>query len=206
MPYLFGHFARSLFSGPLSVPRVHQRLPVNLSRSFCRLTDRPIDQSYPFSFFFLSFSFALLDFSTNYFLILCTSFPLALSAFFLSLICLYFFCSLFFSRRSPLFLYWGQQEICVRHDRVSRLFRLRLGSFFPFFRFGLPTTAELWPTTTAGSSDLADSPALVCAVRSTTTFVVFERVHPFNFARARALCIRSHRQRLSLLHDTRRLT
>lgn len=133
------------------------------------------------------------------------SFPLALSAFFLSLICLYFFCSLFFSRRSPLFLYWGQQEICVRHDRVSRLFRLRLGSFFFSFVSVSPRQPN-WPTTTAGSSGLADSPALVCTVRSTTTFVVFERVHPFNFARARALCIRSRRQRLSLLHDTRSLT
>lgn len=60
LPYLFGHFARSLFSGLLSVPHVHQRLPVKFSRSFCRLIDRPIDQSYPFLFsFFLFYALAL---------------------------------------------------------------------------------------------------------------------------------------------------
>lgn len=41
-PYLFGHFARSFFSGPLSVSH-DQRLPVNLSRPFSQPTDRSID-------------------------------------------------------------------------------------------------------------------------------------------------------------------
>lgn len=89
-PYLFGHFARSFFSGPPQCPH-DQRLPVNLSRSFSQPTDRSIDRSYRIDHLFF-LSLALSDFSIDYSV-----------RGFRSLFSTLFFYPLFLSRRSSLY-------------------------------------------------------------------------------------------------------
>lgn len=162
-PYLFGHFARSFSSGPLSVPRSATICPfVNLSRSFSRKrqTDRPIDRS---SVLFLYRSLSQIFQST----ILSTS--LFRSLFSISLL------SLCLAQK----LSMGQQEICVRYDRILRLSVILLCFAFGYFVSHSSRTSH----TTGRIVQLADFPAPLYAVR---LLVVrrshcFERVHPFNF-------------------------
>lgn len=165
-PYLFGHFARSFFSGPLSVSH-DQRLPVNLSRSFSQPTDRSIDRSYRIDHLFF-LSLALSDFSIDY-----------SARGFRSLFSTPFFFTRSFSRAEALSM--EQQEICVRHDRILQL------SFvlFCFCAFGYSLSHGNRTQHNGRIVQPADFPAPLYAVRLLVVRRLasrcFERVHPFNF-------------------------
>lgn len=87
----------------------------------------------------------------------------------------------------------GQEDICVRYGRVSRLFRLGLPILL--FRFGHSAGPTAHTSDGRQSSGLAGSCISCARRRSTTVAVAFERVHPFNFARTPR--IRGGRQRRS---------
>lgn len=126
--------------------------------------DRPI-RSISCSF---SLALALSDFSINY----SQYESLSLALFYL------FALSLSLAQKLSI----GQQEICVRHDRILRLSVILLCFVFFFWLLCLSHSSRI-SHTTGRIVRLADFPAPLYAVR---LLVVrrshcFERVHPFNF-------------------------
>lgn len=176
-PYLFGHFARSFFSGPLSVPTISVCPLISLALS----PNRPIDRSYRIDHLFF-LSLALSDFSIDYSV-----------RGFRSLFSTLFF-TRSFSRAEALSM--EQQEICVRHDRILQL------SFvlFCFCAFGYSLshgnrTQHNGPDRPTGGF----SSSFVCGSftrRSTTCIALFRARPPLQL---RSLCIRGCRQRESTL-------